>query len=512
MASLTMGSRCSSGETQPFGGTSMVGIQNTPVTVVRRGDAAGRGWIHRYVRRLRLADLLAISVAIAVAYLVRYEMGARSPTVDGDFSPSYLVVSVVLIGLWFLALAASHAWDRRLLGVGSAEFSAVFGATWRLFAVVAIVAYLAKMEVGRAFLAIAFPLGLSLLLLERLASRRWLHVQRARGRCLTPVLVIGHRRQAEVLIRELDADAGAGLGVVGVCVPGGESRPGEELLGVPVVGDLEHAAESAAAVGARVVAVTGADELTAGVVRQLGWDLEDSGADLLVGGALTDIAGPRIHVTPVAGLPLMQIDAPRFTGPKYVVKTTSDWIGALILTIVLSPVLLGVALAVRLSGPGPVLFRQDRVGRAGGTFRMLKFRTMVEDASFHVEEAMEGGRSGLYYKRRDDPRVTRVGLVLRRYSLDELPQLFNVLKGEMSLVGPRPQVNSEVALYDRTAHRRLLVKPGLTGLWQVSGRSELSPDESIRKDVYYVENWTLFGDVLIVARTARAVLAGRGAY
>lgn len=490
----------------------MVGIVSTTRPAQLRRPAESRSWVDRYVRRLRWADGAAIGIAVAVAYVARFDTTDGAPAVWGDFSPSYVVVSLVIVAAWYLALAGSHAWDRRLLGVGSGEFSAVFGATWRLFAVVAIVAYLAKMEVGRAFLAIAFPLGLALLLAERLCARRWLRLQRASGRCLTPVLVIGHRRQAEVLIRELDGDAAAGLGVVGVCIPGGEAGQGDTVLGVPVIGDLTHAAQSAGSVGAQAVAVTGSDELTAAVVRQLGWDLEATGADLLLGGALTDIAGPRVHVTPVAGLPLMQVDAPRFTGPKYVVKLVADWLGALVLTIALSPLLVAVAIAVRFSSPGPIIFKQQRIGRDGKDFGMLKFRTMVPEASLLFDEVMAEGRAGLFYKRRDDPRVTRVGHVLRRYSLDELPQLFNVLKGQMSLVGPRPQVDSEVALYDRAAHRRLLVKPGLTGLWQVSGRSELSADESMRKDVYYVENWTLFGDLVIMARTARAVVAGRGAY
>jgi lipopolysaccharide/colanic/teichoic acid biosynthesis glycosyltransferase len=208
----------------------------------------------------------------------------------------------------------------------------------------------------------------------------------------------------------------------------------------------------------------------------------------------------------------MHVDAPRFSGPKYVVKSVVDWCGALVLTVLAAPLLLAVAVAVRLETRGPAIYTQERIGRDRRVFRMLKFRTMVVGADAQVDAVMDDGRSGIYYKRRDDPRVTRVGRFLRRYSFDELPQLLNVLRGDMSLVGPRPQVIDEVALYDRTAHRRLLVKPGMTGLWQVSGRSELSADASIRKDVYYVENWTVFGDLVILARTLRAVLVGRGAY
>ena len=218
---------------------------------------------------------------------------------------------------------------------------------------------------------------------------------------------------------------------------------------------------------------------------------------------------------PVNGLPLMYVDEPRFTGSRYVAKSAFDWLAAAVLTVLLIPLLLVLAALVGLSSRGPVFYSQERIGKDGRRFRVFKFRSMVTDAHARLGEvlAQEGtGSVGLFYKPKNDPRVTKVGRVLRRYSLDELPQLLNVLRGEMSLVGPRPQIDAEVAQYDRTAHRRLLVKPGLTGLWQISGRSELSPEEGIRMDVNYVENWTLFGDALILAKTAKAMISAAGAY
>ena len=218
---------------------------------------------------------------------------------------------------------------------------------------------------------------------------------------------------------------------------------------------------------------------------------------------------------PVSGLPLMYVDEARFTGGKYIAKSLFDGVMAVLITLVLLPVLAAVAISVRVTSPGPVLYRQERIGKDGKRFRIFKFRTMVLGAEQRLAEVLadQGVTSvGMFYKPKNDPRVTPVGKLLRRTSLDELPQLFNVLLGDMSLVGPRPQIDAEVAQYDRTAHRRLLVKPGLTGLWQVSGRSGLAPEDGIRLDVSSVENWTLFGDLMILARTAKAIVRADGAY
>jgi exopolysaccharide biosynthesis polyprenyl glycosylphosphotransferase len=316
------------------------------------------------------------------------------------------------------------------------------------------------------------------------------------------VLVVGHRSAAEELIRKLTARPEAGFRVAGVCFADDAQPWAGEVLGAPVLGTVADAAQVAREVGADAVAVAGSEAITGDAVRRLGWDLEGSGVDLVLAMSLTDVAGPRVLMQPVNGLPLVYVDEPKFSGPKYALKSTVDWVLTLAGVVVLAPVLLVIAALVKLTSPGPVLFKQERVGLRGLTFRMLKFRSMVAGAHTQLDEIMGEGEVGVFYKRKDDPRVTPLGRVLRRYSLDELPQLFNVLRGEMSLV----------ALYDRTAHRRLLVKPGLTGLWQVSGRSELTPEESIRMDVYYVENWTVYGDLVILTRTVKAMVSAEGAY
>ncbi|MCB7136940.1 sugar transferase [Cellulosimicrobium marinum] len=489
-------------------------LTTSPAARVRAARAAfhDHSWQVSYRRRLAVTDTAVIVVAVLVAYFVRWDKFIEEP-VRADVRVPYVVLSL-LVGLaWSLSLVASRTRDPRVMGSGPTEYQRVFDATWRLFAVLAVLAFLLRFPEARGYLAFAFPLGLGGLLAGRYAWRQWLHRQRGRGLARTAVLAIGHRDQAERLIRDLNGRSESGYRVVGVCVPAGAVGADEEIRGVPVLGELRHAGEVATRIGADTVAVSGSDAITAEVVRRLGWELEPYGVDLMLTAELADVAGPRITITPAESVALLHVDAPRFTGPRFAVKSATDWIGAAALVLLLLPVLLVVALAVRCTSRGPVLYRQERVGRNGRTFPMFKFRSMREGADREVLSLADvDDGSGPLFKVREDPRVTRVGRVLRRYSLDELPQLFNVLRGDMSLVGPRPPLQREVEQYETSVRRRLLVKPGLTGLWQVGGRSDLSWEESVRLDVYYVENWTLFGDFLILARTARAVYSGHGAY
>lgn len=467
-----------------------------------------------YSRRLAATDALAIAIASYMAYLVRFPEGGRL-IISNEIAPDYLWISAILSVTWFAVLGFGRTRDHRLLGVGNTEFTRVFEVSWHLFAALAVVAYLAKAELGRGYLGIAAPIGIALLLTGRLIWRRQLHRRRERGLDQAPVLVVGPRHKAARLVSEFKRNPRAGYEVVGVCVPSGEFRAGETVSDVPILGTRSDAAEVARRINASAVAVTGSDAMTSEAVKQLGWDLEGSGIDLALTLSLADVAGPRVLVQPANGLPLVYVDEPRFSGSKYVLKNVFDIAVTAILVVVLSPLLALIAALVKLTDRGPVLYSQERIGKDGKPFEILKFRSMVVNAHDQLEDvlASEGVSAvGVFYKPKNDPRVTRLGRVLRRYSLDELPQLFNVLRGEMSLVGPRPQIAAEVATYDRAAHRRLLVKPGLTGLWQISGRSNLDPAIAMRLDVSYVENWTMFGDILILARTAKAMFGADGAY
>jgi exopolysaccharide biosynthesis polyprenyl glycosylphosphotransferase len=287
--------------------------------------------------------------------------------------------------------------------------------------------------------------------------------------------------------------------------------PGTE---VPVYAGVDHALETMRDLGADTVIITSSDEMDPERVKRLSWGLTPGAEHLVVAPSLVDVGGPRIHTRPVAGLPLIHVETPRFEGRKQFAKRAFDILAASFLLLVLFPIFLAVTIAVKVSSPGPVFFAQERVGIKGRHFKMLKFRSMVVDAEAQLATLQDQRDAGntVMFKMKDDPRVTPIGRVLRRYSLDELPQLINVLIGSMSLVGPRPPLVREVENYDRFVNRRFLVKPGVTGLWQVSGRSSLPWDETVRLDLYYVENWSLTGDLVILWRTARAVAARDGAY
>jgi exopolysaccharide biosynthesis polyprenyl glycosylphosphotransferase len=321
------------------------------------------------------------------------------------------------------------------------------------------------------------------------------------------VLVVGDGPGRQSLIERLEAAAYSGLRVVGSCRPVDHGSGDSHAI-------VAHVRERALQVGADTVAIAHSAAMTPEAMRHLAWSLEGSGVDLLVAPALTDVAGPRINIRPVSGLPLLQIAEPRFSGVARVVKKGIDLIASSLFILLLAPVLATVAVLVKASSPGPVLFKQVRIGKNGKPFRMYKFRSMFTDAESRLDELRtenDHGTGGVLFKMHDDPRVTAIGRHLRRLSLDELPQFFNVLIGNMSLVGPRPPLPSEVAQYERDAYRRLLVTPGITGLWQVSGRSDLDWDESVRLDLYYVENWSVAIDVEILWKTGSAVLRGAGA-
>lgn len=482
--------------------TQLLPTQRTRASVRPRSVGVGR----RLHRALVTGDIVCVVAAISTAWALRIGFEGDQ-SVSGDLDVSYLTVSLLLVAAWPAALAATRSRDRRVLGQGSAEYQRVWGATWRLFAVVAVVAFLVHADVARTYLAIAAPLGLALLLAWRAVARRYLHQIRAHGRGLHDVVVVGPREKVAHFPQTLGDGTASGYRVVAACVPHGAVEPDEDVAGVPVLGGLDDVRLVAETTGARMVLVLGSDAVTSQTVRQIGWDLEGTGIDLALTLALVDVAGPRMTVQPVSGLQWAFVDEPRFTGWRYALKNVFDFLATGVITLLLSPVLLAVAGIIKVTSPGPVMYRQERIGKDGKPFPVLKFRSMVVDADKRLAEvlAAEGREVGMFYKPQNDPRVTPIGRFIRRYSIDELPQLFNVLRGEMSLVGPRPQIQAEVDLYDRAAFRRLRVKPGLTGLWQVSGRSCLSPEESIRLDVRYVENWSMVGDLAILLRTVRAV-------
>lgn len=480
------------------------------VTATVRSPRTAAGWEASYARRLVVTDILAlvwVTFGVQIAWF-----GFDSQTVDGsiaDLAIGYTAVSIGIIIAWLIVLALYDTRDSRYIGTGAGEYRRIVDSAIRLFALVAIVSYAFKIDLARGYIFIAFPLGVILLLFTRWMWRQWLNAQRRNGHFTANVVLVGSSNSVEHIARELGRHPEEGYRVVGACVPDGVI--GTMLAGstTPVLGRIRDAVSALRAAGADTVAVTSSDELGAQAVRELSWELEGGREHLIVAPSLTEINGPRIHTRPVAGLPLIHVEMPRYDGATLFFKRAFDIVGSAVLITVLSPLLLVLALLVKLTSPGPVLYRQERIGLNGEPFDMLKFRSMRVNADSELNALLsaQGRGDTPLFKIENDPRVTSIGHVLRKYSLDEFPQLFNVLLGAMSLVGPRPQREGEVALYDAAARRRLLLKPGMSGLWQVGGRSSLGWEDAIRLDLYYVENWSLTSDLVILWRTVRAVLA-----
>jgi len=413
--------------------------------------------------------------------------------------------------LWVAALWLAGAYDVRFIGTGSDEFRKVLNAGIGLTAAVAIFSYAINLELSRAYVVIGLPSLTVFDMLARFALRKRLVRRRMHGKCMHSVVAVGHELAVADLVTELGRDGYHGLNVVGACVV----QPGEldDLAGVPVYGGLDDITAAVKAFNADTVAVTACPEMDGIRLRSLAWELEKTGTDLCVSPALLDVAGPRTTVRPTAGLTLLHVDHPQLSGFRLVFKGLFDRCAAGAALVMLAPLMTILASAVWLHDRGPALFTQVRVGKDGHAFRIYKFRTMVVDAEQRRMELLDSNDSdGVLFKLRRDPRVTPVGAQLRRWSIDELPQLFNVFLGHMSLVGPRPALPDEADKYAEHVRRRLVVKPGLTGLWQVSGRSDLSWEESVRLDLRYVENWSFALDLQIMWKTISVLVRGSGAY
>jgi exopolysaccharide biosynthesis polyprenyl glycosylphosphotransferase len=449
-----------------------------------------------------VADFSAAVVAAIAAVGVRFGVNPND---------RYLVLSLALPVLWTIALRVFGAYEWRFLGAGSDEFRRVLNAGLSLTGALALLSYAVNNELSRLYLIISMQVIIALDLIVRMTLRKRLHRLRQRGLCMSTVVAVGHETAVSQLIRELRREPHHGLQVVAACLAG--EPEGNEVAGVPVVGDLDDTASVVRNLNAGTVAVLSCPEMDGIRLRTLAWELEKTGTDLCVAPALLDVAGPRTTVRPTAGLTLLHVDHPQLSGPRQMVKDLFDRSAAAFGLLALSPLILAIAVGIKLSDSGPAFFTQTRVGKGGEPFKIYKFRTMVVNAEALLSGIREKNESdGVLFKIRRDPRITAIGARLRKSSLDELPQLINVLRGEMSLVGPRPALPEEAAMYADHVRRRLVVKPGLTGMWQVNGRSELTWEESVRMDLRYVENWSFALDLQILWKTVSVMLHGSGAY
>lgn len=461
-------------------------------------------WEIRYAQAVTASDLMAMAVSLGM-----HKWWGHAP----GYAHLRVTFGLILMVLTVTALGLSRAWDLSVLGQGSEEFRRLSRAAAGLAVVVGLVGLALKLPQVRPYVFGVVPIAFVLAAITRLIMRKVLHRRRRNGACMHEVLAVGTEEAVTDLISRTHRATHNGWMVRGACTPSGlDTNINGGIVGVPVVGDLDAVASVVATGQYRIVSVAHAPGWTPRRLHHLAWDLEGTGVELMVDPGLMEIAGPRLHVAAVDGLPLLRLTEPAFTGLPRMVKALSDRLGASLLLVLIAPVMIVLAIAVCSDG-GPIFYRQSRIGKAGKPFMMIKFRSMVVNADQRQSElAADNQGYGPLFKLHEDPRVTRTGRFLRKYSLDELPQLFNVLSGSMSLVGPRPPLAAEVAHYCRSAQRKLLVKPGLTGLWQISGRSDLSWEESIRLDLRYVENWSLALDLLIIWKTVGAVIRGTGAY
>lgn len=442
--------------------------------------------------------------------LTRAALAVDLVTMSLSLSAGYLAwrghnpwpAAILIIVLWIASIGARGGYDPRRIGVGSEEFKNVFSGTVLIFGLAASIAYTFDLIVGRPFLVATFLVGFMLLPFGRRLLRFWVFARRRSGDYLQKTLVIGEGPQCDDLLAHLGSDRRAGFEVVDTMR--GPTRDGMDQWLDTVESVIRNS-------GIGAVAVTQTPTITPEVIRRLSWRLEGPNVDLLVASTLTDITGPRLSVRPAAGLPLLHLEEPRLAGPQAIVKRGFDLVVSVLLLVILSPLLLLTALSIAITSRGPILFVQDRVGRGGETYRLIKFRSMVDGAE-NLHEQVLGNGCATPDQYVADSRITPLGRFLRRWSIDELPQLFNVIRGQMSLVGPRPMLVPELSLLGDADHRRHITKPGMTGLWQVAGRKEVPWDERMQMDLRYVENWSLALDLVIMAKTFKAVATGRGAH
>lgn len=458
------------------------------------------------------ALLLVLTDAVTIALSTLIALWGRNSLIPETTDVQELVaqIAIPLALAWLLMLALSGAYAARNRGVGTSEFNRVLAGSLITAGGLGVASYLLQIPLSRAYYILLFVFGIPLLFTSRLLLRRLVHRLHRQGRLTHRVIVAGTPHRTAELIKVVRRESWLGYQVVGQALAADREAENDS---VPIVADLRNLVNAVENVDADIVIFTEGAFATSAEFRRVVWELEEQSIDVVVVPGMTDISASRIAVRPVAGLPLVHVERPTTQAANRVLKRVFDIIVTGIGMLVALPVMAAVALAIKLDDGGPIIFTQERVGRNGETFRFLKFRSMVVDAENRLAELRTNNEgAGVLFKMTDDPRITKVGKWLRKWSLDELPQLFNIMRGEMSLVGPRPALPREVAKYDDDMRRRLEVRPGLTGLWQVSGRSNLSWEDTVRLDLYYTDNWSMVQDISILARTLDAVLLSRGAY
>ena len=451
----------------------------------------------RLHRSMATMDFLMVVLAVGIGIFAGWGDAGWPLTSD----PARVTVIASLIVIWPLTLWDMETRATSIVGYGPEEYRRVLVASLWTLAFTAAIAYASGFTRARTLLLGVALVGIILLFLGRNIMRTVLHNSLQTNDPLHRVFVVAPHSQATLISNQLAKTRGI-YGEIGVWPIDGGNDP-----------DPDTVVNAAVAASADTLLYAPGNHDDPSWPRRLGWAMEESELELLVSPSITEIAGPRLAIEPIQGLPLVRVEIPEFSGTARVFKRATDILGSLIVLTILAIPMVIIAAAIRLTSNGPAFFRQPRAGADDKIFMCFKYRTMFVGADSQRAELREStGSDSATFKMEKDPRITGIGHFLRRFSFDELPQLINVLKGDMSLVGPRPHPLDDVELYDDVATRRLLTKPGMTGLWQVSGRSDLEWDDAVMLDLYYVENWSMSLDFIIMLRTIKAVITGRGAY
>ncbi|MGV8912115.1 MAG: sugar transferase [Rhodoglobus sp.] len=477
-----------------------------------RHPESGLVWARAYEKKLFITDAWIIGLTMIVALLTRSEFN-RIPQFLAALNPVMWLGLIGIAVIWLSLLQIFHTRDRRVIGTGSNEYKQLITASMTTFGLLSVILLIVEAGYPGKGAVLSIAGGMVVLLASRWSWRRWLTRQRRLGRALSRAVIVGTKTEVDYVVSKIKGNLTAAFAVVGVLAEADEEHSPKSASPTRYTFGADRVSATAAELGADAVIVAGDHGCGNDFIRDLAWQLEGTAAELILASRLANVAGPRIHFRPVEGLPLIHVEIPQFDGGKHVVKRGLDIVVSALALVVLSPLFLLLAIAVRLDSPGGAFFGQVRVGRDLETFRMFKFRSMVPDASTKLAGLTEQNEaSGVLFKLKNDPRVTAVGRFIRKYSLDELPQIWNVLKGDMSLVGPRPPLPNEVRAYQGKVNRRMYIKPGLTGMWQINGRSDLNWEDSMRLDLYYVENWSVVGDLVIMWRTFKVLIHPVGAY
>ncbi len=470
-------------------------------------------WERRYARRIRWTDSAIVIAAVTLTAVG--QLTVLHPGLLGEDPWILTRVPVVAGLLWLVMLAGFLTRSPQIIGAGTTEYKRVAHASGLAFGMLAIAFIIFQWDGLRWQLIVALPTGLFALLVGRWSWRKWLLRQRAFGHFASRTLVVGSAADVEYVVSRLQRHGSRGYIIVGTTLVESDHEDTIVVDGLTyrVSGTVNTVAQVARELSADSIIIASTPTDDPDFVRRLSWQLEGAASELILSSRLVDVAGPRISLRPIDGLPLISVRIPTFSGGQHLIKRAFDIVLSSMAMVTISVIAPLIAIAIKLDSRGPVFFRQSRVGRDGREFHMVKFRSMCTDAERQRESLVASNEgAGPLFKMKSDPRATRIGRVLRKFSLDELPQFWNVFVGDMSIVGPRPPLPSEVTAYDGTVYRRLYINPGITGLWQISGRSDLSWEESVQLDLRYVENWSLTDDLRIMWRTAKVMISPSGAY